>query len=108
MTNTYDLRDTVRLAATFTASGGAPLDPASVWAYTTNPLGSTATYGLGSVASTAVGFGAASIIRTGAGAYYLDIVPSAAGPWNYRFEGGPGSGQAAAATKFVVSLTPFV
>lgn len=81
----YDSGDLIRFHATFVASGGAPVDPASVYFYTRNPHGSVATYGW-----------PGNIIRSGVGAFYVDVLASAAGDFAYRFFGTPSVGLSAA------------
>ena len=99
MANTYDRGDTVRCIATFVASGQVPNDPASVWFFIRNPLGSIATYVY-----------PASIGRSGVGAYYVDVVPSVGprsdGTWSYRFEGT--NLQAAGETAFIIRRSDFL
>jgi len=87
----YDSGDVMRFHATFVASGGAVVDPASVYYFLGNRLGSVATYGY-----------PASIVRAGVGAYYVDVLASQPGDFPYRFLGAPSAGAAAAEGSFAV------
>src|SRR4051794_16837227 len=98
MPNTYDIGDLVRSSATFAASGGTLTDPGQVWFLMIRPSGGLATqkYGLPP----------ASIVRTGAGGYYIALdVASYAGDWHYRWEGTGNSVKVAEETTFTVRQT---
>lgn len=87
----YDPGDVARFHATFVASGGGLVDPASVYFFVMSPNGSVSTYGY-----------PASMVRTATGAYYVDILASQPGDFAYRFRGAPSIGAAAAESVFAV------
>jgi hypothetical protein len=109
MANTYDRGDTIRLAGTFVASANQVVEPATVFLFVRNPLGSVGTYGYLSTASAVLG--PAVVTRAASGCYYADFVPSCNPPngvWTYRFDTGGGVGAAAGEQTFNVRPTPFL
>jgi hypothetical protein len=75
MANTYFPGNVIRLSTVFTASGVA-VDPDTVSAYTRAPNGATVTYAY-----------PADITKDSTGNYHIDIAPTTAGRWVYRWEG---------------------
>jgi hypothetical protein len=96
--NAYPAGNTIRLHATMMASGGAFIQPASVYFIVKSPApnGSTATYGW-----------PANVTRTATGGYYLDVVASAPGDWHYRSVGAGGSFALADEQTFAVYVSHF-
>jgi hypothetical protein len=95
--NLYDVGDLVRVTATFLASGGLQTDPSQIWFLYKSPAtqaGATHQYGVTPSA----------IIRTGTGAYYIDVNVDKPGDWKYRWEG-TGVLQVAEETGFSVRTT---
>ena len=87
----HDAGDLVRITASFQASGGAMVDPASVYIEIKNPSGAVTTYGYPT-----------TIVRSDVGAYYIDQLASQTGGWNYRWSGKPSAGLAAAEGGFEI------
>jgi hypothetical protein len=92
MPKIYDSGDLVRIHATFVASGGVMVDPATVYMFVRNPQGSVASYGY-----------PAQIQKSGIGGYYLDVLASAPGDFAYRAFGTPSAGLSAAEGIYSVS-----
>ena len=97
MPNVYDRGDLVRSTATFMASGGAYGDPSQVWCLIVGALAGVATHRYGLTPS--------AIVRSGLGAYYIDINIDQIGGWAYRWEGTGNNLQAAEETTFAVRQT---
>jgi hypothetical protein len=95
--NVYDVGDRVRLSCQFRALNGAPADPSTV----------TVKHRAGAGPVTPLVYGTdGEVVRTGPGAYYVDIDVDAPGDWFYRFEG-TGDVVAAAEGRFDVRETAF-
>lgn len=92
----YDGGDMVRLTATYTASGGAQVDAATVILQVMNPLGSVSTWGY-----------PASITKDSTGNYYADVLASIGGNWHYRWAGLQTNWSAGEGT-FAVNQTVFI
>lgn len=79
----YDIGDLIVLPATFVGTDGVtPADPSTIDFLVKNAAGSVATYRFGAAG--------ASIVRTGVGAYFKEIIvePSGlTGSWAYRAMG---------------------
>lgn len=97
----YDGGDMVRVIATFVASGGTLVNPASVYLQMVNPLGSVATW-----AYITTGSGTGSVVSPQTGAFYIDQLASIAGDWNYRWAG-VNANWAAGESSFTVNRTTF-
>ena len=97
MPNVYDAGDLVRLTATFVASGGAIVTPASVYLLVKPPGGPVTTYGY-----------PANIGSAATGCFYLDQLASQTGDWVYRYVGQPSVGLAAGEGTFHVRPSAFV
>lgn len=100
MPNVYDHGDVVRLRATFVASGGGVVAPASCYLLIRPPAGPVSTYGY-----------PAGVSSAGAtGCFFKDQLASwgIAGDWAYRFVGEPSIGQAAAETVFTIRQSSFL
>ena len=94
-TNTYELGNVVILSAQFVASRPTvPVDPSSVNCRVLDPTGAEKHYT------------AAQLTRTGAGAYYVPVLPTIVGTWSYRWEG-TGAVVAAHDNTFMVSPSSF-
>lgn len=94
--NRYQVGDRVRASVQFRTIAEVPVDPSGIVAKYKTPAGSVTTKTYGSDAE---------VVRTGTGAYYIDIDVSAAGTWYYRFNG---TGTVAADEKsFVAEPTEF-
>lgn len=91
MGRTYEPGDIMRFVATFVASGGGLVDPASVYFFIREAPGSVSTYGY-----------PASISRSGVGAYFANRLASRPGDYAYRFQGAPSVGAAAAEDVYAV------
>jgi hypothetical protein len=79
----YQLGQLVSLSASFSEScGTTPVDPSAVLAYVQSPDGAVTEYAY-SPGNSGVG----QIVRDGPGAYSLDIVVGAPGPWIYDWVG---------------------
>lgn len=89
--NTFDVGDTVRLAATYTDTGGGPIDPTSVKFVYRHPTGTEST-----VTSLST-----SVVNPSSGSYYTDILINSAGTWRWRSYS-TGSLNTAAEAVFVV------
>ncbi len=95
--DSYDNRDLIRLRATFVSTDlSTPADASSIFAMVQNPYGTVATYA----------FSSGSIVRSGVGGYWLELTPSMAGNWYYRWEASGGV-QAAEEWSFIVSQSKF-
>lgn len=96
--NIYDIGDQVRLSACFTDSGGAAIDPTVIAVHYSSPAGmlTIITYD-----------GLNSLVRADIGEYYIDLVPSVAGIWSYRWESS-GAATAAGEGVFEVRRSMFV
>jgi hypothetical protein len=75
--NSYNVGDQVRLTATFADSDAAPADPTTVTClvkrrYQIVPTTTTYTY-------------PDTITKASTGVYYIDVVPSDEGIWDYRW-----------------------
>lgn len=92
----YDGGDMVRILATFVASGGARVNPASVILQVRNPLGSVATWAW-----------PASVSKTATGIFYADVLASIGGDWHYRWSGLQ-TNWSAAEGEFTVHQTTFI
>lgn len=75
--NSYFVGNVVRVSGQLADLDGTPGDPGGVVVKYRNPAGSitTKTYGTD-----------VEVVRTGVGAYQLDIVANVEGIWSYRFE----------------------
>lgn len=92
----YDIGDSVRLTAEFTApDSGAPVDPALVRLRIMNPAGTTEVFEH-----------PGELVRISAGVYRRVVPVEASGVWAYRFEGS-GAVNAAAESKFRVRASAF-
>lgn len=97
MANTYDIGDVVRVTATFTNSSGAAADPTAILMKQKDPTPTTTTYTyLTDVA----------LVKDSTGVYHVDVYPTIAGTWYYRFEG-TGTVQAASENSFIVNPSKF-
>lgn len=91
----YDIGDLVQLRATFLGTDGVtPADPSTMVFSTINPFGTIASYSFGAAG--------ASVIRTGAGAYFKEVTVDVPGQWYYRAQG-TGGAQAAEEWPFIVN-----
>lgn len=78
MSGAYQIDTTVRLAVLFTnATDGQPVDPDTVTLYVEVADGT----------KTEIVYGVGSIIRTGIGAYYHDLVADEVGTYLYKWQG---------------------
>lgn len=95
--NIYTLNEVVRISGQLADLDGTPGDPGGVVVKWRNPLGTIAskTYGADP-----------EVVRTGVGAYCLDIATNAEGIWHYRFES-TGARQAAQEGRFTVRESQF-
>lgn len=98
----YDGGDMVRITGTFVASGGALVNPASVYLQVMNPLGTVATWGYISAGS-----GTGSITLVATGCFYIDQLASVGGDWNYRWAGVQANWAAGEST-FTINRTVFI
>jgi hypothetical protein len=73
----YDIGDTVRLTATFKNTAGANTDPTAVACTWKSPDGTVTSYT----------YAGATITRSEAGIYYVDIAPTVSGNHWYDFTG---------------------
>lgn len=92
----YDVGDLVRFTASMQASGGAMADPSSVYFLYRRTAGS---------ATHLYGVTPSAIVRTGVGAYYIDVPIDAVGAWSVRWEGTGGPFQSAQEYGFEVNRT---
>jgi hypothetical protein len=97
MAGLYDAGDIVRLQATYRASGGAPIAPASVYCLVRPPGGAVTTYRFPN-----------EIASVNTGGFYLDILASQVGIWAYRFSGHPSAGMAAGEDVFSIKPSAFI
>ena len=75
--NAYAVGARVRLSVTFTNSAGTAADPTTVTVkYRNGPSGAV---------TTKVYVTDSEVVRTGTGAYYIDVSVSAEGVWYYRW-----------------------
>ena|SRR5487761_2034170 len=93
--NSYVINEPVHLSVTF-ASGGTAADPTGVTGKVRTPSGTITTYASGD----------GNLIRDGVGLYHLDITPTVAGVWSYRFIG-TGVLVAASEAEFYVQPSDF-
>jgi len=98
MAHTYDIGDVVRCTATFTDADGLEVDPTTVKFSYRDPAGNKATYeyGIGS-----------EVVRTGPGAYYVDLPVDVAHTWRIRWEG-TGANKAAGESFFIIRSSLFI
>lgn len=94
--NSYPISEPVHLTVTFATSGGTATDPTTITCKQRNPAGTitTNTYGDG------------VLLRDGAGLYHLDLTPTTAGVWSYRWIG-TGALVAASEAEFYVQPSDF-
>lgn len=97
MANVYDAGDVIRLRATFMASGGARVAPASVYLLVKPPGGQVSTYGY-----------PAGISSAATGCFFNDILASVTGEWVYRWVGQPSQGQSAGESTFTIRQSAFI
>jgi len=91
----YDLGTEIQLSGFFTdVDGVTAKDPDTIVVKVKDPSNNIVTYSLPTVQ------------RTALGTYTLNILPTASGPWWYRFEG-TGACQAAAEQQFTVKPSHF-
>ena len=83
--NQYQRGDLVRCTASFATSAGVATDPTAVRFQVRDPANVTTEYVYGTDAE---------LVRSAAGAYYVDVNANQAGTWRYRFYS-TGTGQAA-------------
>lgn len=93
--NVYDIGDVARVSATFTV-GGTATDPTAITAKVQAP----------DLTETSYVYGVASVVRSSAGAYYLDIPCAAAGRYRVRWVG-TGAAAAAEEASFTVRASNF-
>ncbi len=87
----YEPGDVMRFHATFVASGGAFVSPASVYFVTRAPGGALATYGW-----------PANITNSGVGGFYIDLLAASPGDFAFRWRGAPSAGAAGAEGVFSI------
>lgn len=97
MMNSYDVGDLVRILSAFRNSGGAAIDPDTVFFAFTDPAGTKVTYEYGADGE---------LVRSGMGIYYVDVDAHLHGRWHYRVFSA-GAGQAAHEGIFYVKRTAF-
>ena len=75
--NSYVVGNPVHCTVQFKNTGGTATDPTTITAKIRTPAGTitTQTYGDG------------VLLRSAAGAYYVDVTPTTSGTWSYRFIG---------------------
>ena len=73
----YHIGDTVRLQCTFTNAASVNTDPAAVALTVQDPSGT----------DTAYTYAGATITRSAAGVYYVDVTIDEAGTWEFRWVG---------------------
>lgn len=95
---TYAISQSVRVSVTFTASN-LNYDPATVVVYVKSPKGVATTYIFGTDAA---------VQKDATGQYHLDVTPTSAGAWAYRWEGtSPTNGNIAAESLFTATASQF-
>ena len=94
MSSIFDIGDVVRCEGRWTDSDGNPVDPTVVLFYLENPSEEATSY-------PAYGEAGSPIVRSGAGIYYADCHPDAAGFWTYKWVS-TGTGKAAESGQFEV------
>lgn len=95
--NGYTINDVVRVYGQLVDLDDTPGDPGGVVVKVRNPRGvvTSKSYGSGP-----------EVVRTGVGAYYLDVATNLKGIWHYRFES-TGARQAAQEGRFTVRESQF-
>lgn len=88
----YIIGNVVRCSTQFTNLAGTAIDPTTVAFSFRTPSGSTTNYTYGVDGA---------LVRTGTGAYYVDVDANAEGMWSYRFSS-TGTGKAADEGSFAV------
>lgn len=98
MAATYTINQTVRLSATFVASG-LNYDPTTVTFFVKSPKGVVTSYVYGTDSA---------VQKDGTGVYHLDVTPSAAGGWSYRVESASSTnGNSASEATFLAAASSF-
>lgn len=89
----YDRGDSMRFTATIIGSAAVPADASTIYFLSLDAGNNRATHQYGVTPS--------AIIRAAAGAYYIDVIASSPGQFNYRWEA---TGGLALAQEAVVSI----
>jgi len=92
------IESTVRIPVNYSDANGADTDPDTVTFKLYSPSGETTTYVYGTDAE---------ISRTSTGDYFIDVVPTEAGRWFYRWVSTGTYKASAVEGTFVVQASPF-